>query len=392
MACGVTSLAPGASTNCTADYILTQMDIDAGHRANSATACGVPPAGADGRDTDTTDTPLTRVTAIDLEKSATLDMTVVDPDERVDLGDKIVDGFTITNTGNVTLTSVDLLDALVGNSTAVACGVGTLAPGASTNCTADYFITQPDIDAGTVHNSATACGTPPTGADVCDTDTTDTPLPRIPVLSILKDTHGSNGDWGDGVFVVINENVEWRYIVTNTGNVTLTNVTVTDVEVSNPDTSMDNSPDIDCGGGTNIIASMAPGATVTCDAGPVTNTVAIGTTYQNIGTASTTFGTTTVTDDDPSSYTSRPFGMLMTNTQLCSLPNDEFRLLFTPDQGRGYKLNASNPGQFYYNMFYVGAGDETVNFNTPISMGNSGQYADPYVCRCGLHDQDGKWG
>src|SRR5439155_19296764 len=93
-------------------------------------------------------------------------------------GDTIHYTFTITNTGNVTLTGVELTDALVGFSNATCGGVTTLAPGASTTCTADYTLTQADVDAGTVHNSATACGNPPTGSEVCDIKTSDTPITR----------------------------------------------------------------------------------------------------------------------------------------------------------------------------------------------------------------------
>ena len=71
--------------------------------------------------------------------------------------------FLVTNTGNVTLTGVTVDDPLVGP---VSCPVTTLAPGASTTCTATYTLTQADVDAGTVDNTATVTGTPPTGADV----------------------------------------------------------------------------------------------------------------------------------------------------------------------------------------------------------------------------------
>ena len=64
--------------------------------------------------------------------------------------------------------------------------------------------------------------------------------------------------------------------------------------------------------------------------------------------------TCTVTNND------MPF-TLVTNSALCSFdrdtstPQDDFRLLFTPDhQAPGYKQNASNPGQFYFNAFYTG--------------------------------------
>jgi hypothetical protein len=51
----------------------------------------------------------------------------------------------------------------------------------------------------------------------------------------------------------------------------------------------------------------------------------------------------------------------------------QFRLIFTPDlpSTSTYKLNASNPGQFFYNIFYVGTPGETVTITTEID--------DPFV-------------
>ena len=62
-----------------------------------------------------------------------------------------------------TLTAVTIDDAKVGVAT---CSGTTLAPGASTTCTATYSITQADVDAGAVENTARASGRNPAGTAI----------------------------------------------------------------------------------------------------------------------------------------------------------------------------------------------------------------------------------
>ena len=76
------TLAPGAQLVCTGSYTLTQADLNAGQVANTATADSdqTPP-------TDATETvPLPQAPALTLVKNGTLDMTVVAPDDRADVG------------------------------------------------------------------------------------------------------------------------------------------------------------------------------------------------------------------------------------------------------------------------------------------------------------------
>ncbi len=97
-----------------------------------------------------------------LTKSAAV--TDVNTDFKIDLGDTIAWSFLVKNTGTTTITNVAVTDPTAG---AVTCPVTTLAPGASTTCTATalHAITQADVDAGVVSNTATAAGktrpTPP---------------------------------------------------------------------------------------------------------------------------------------------------------------------------------------------------------------------------------------
>ncbi|MFW0776067.1 DUF7507 domain-containing protein, partial [Paenarthrobacter nitroguajacolicus] len=102
------------------------------------------------------------------------------------VGDVITYAFSAKNTGNVTLKNVSITDPLVGLSALVYTwpGVpGELLPGQTVTAAATYAITQADIDAGHVANSATTTGTPPTGPPVTPPPgTTDTPLPQAPAM------------------------------------------------------------------------------------------------------------------------------------------------------------------------------------------------------------------
>ncbi len=221
-------LAPNASVTCTATYIVTQADLDAGSVANIASA-------TDGTTTSPTDTvtvPATQSPAIDVEKTASaIDMAVVGPTNRADAGDRITYSFVIKNTGNVTLNTVELDDALLGF-TGASCSDadGMLAPNATTTCSAVYAITQGNIDAGSVANTATAYGNPPQGNqdergdDVSDTDGTTTTIPQAPILSVEKTSTTAK-------VTAAGQVVPYSYVVKNIGNVTLTGTTLYDNNV-----------------------------------------------------------------------------------------------------------------------------------------------------------------
>jgi uncharacterized repeat protein (TIGR01451 family) len=232
--CPAGSLAPGASTTCTAMYTLTQADVDSGHVANTATASGTPPTGSPTTGTDTTDTPIPSAPALTLVKSAGT------PSGHT-AGSTIAYSFLVTNTGNVTLTSVGVSDPKAG---AVSCPVTTLAPGGSTTCTARYTLTQVDVDAGKVINTATASGTPPTGNPVTATDTVTTPITPAPALTLDKQAGTPTG-------ASAGSTIAYTFVVQNTGNVTLHAVGVTDAKV---------------GAVTCPAVSLAPGASITCEA------------------------------------------------------------------------------------------------------------------------------
>src|SRR5262249_36331009 len=140
--------------------------------------------------------------AISLAKHA----TVIDANHNgvVDVGDEVAWTFLVTNTGHLTL-RVAVHDPRAGS---ISCPATTLAPGASTTCTADkrHVLTQADFDAGSVSNTAPATGTVPGGNSVTSPPSTATvPLPDKPALELVKlakvvdSNHDGRNDPGDTV-------------------------------------------------------------------------------------------------------------------------------------------------------------------------------------------------
>jgi uncharacterized repeat protein (TIGR01451 family) len=236
--CPVDMLAPLETTTCTATYLLTQADADAGIVHNDATAAGNPPVGDPVTAADSVDIPIAAGPGITLDKQAGTPSSA-------QAGGTLAYTFGVTNTGNVTLTGVAVTDPKVG---AVACPVTALAPGESTTCTANYTLTQADLDAGTVANSASVAGTPPTGTPVTDADTVTTPIAQVPSISLDKNAdilaEALQGDL-----------VNFTFVATNTGNVTLTGIALTDPMLTT----------LTC-----PATMLAPGESMTCTGSPYT--------------------------------------------------------------------------------------------------------------------------
>ena len=106
--CPDTALFPGISETCTATYTTTQADVDAGSISNTATATGKAPCGQMVWATSSAKVYAEQKAAISLEKSATV---VGSSDGRYSAPGQTVDySYLITNTGNVALNPVTLLD------------------------------------------------------------------------------------------------------------------------------------------------------------------------------------------------------------------------------------------------------------------------------------------
>ena len=108
--------------------------------------------------------------------------------------------------------------------------------------------------------------------------------PDTPRIQIEKATNGVDADTpAGGPLLEVGSPVTWTYVVTNTGNVPLTNVKVVDDKLGA----------ITCPKTTLIILEQ-----MTCTASGFAELIQ----YANVGTVSGSYGSTIVTDTDPSHY------------------------------------------------------------------------------------------
>lgn len=212
ISCTPTVLAPGASATCTGkEHTATTDDIAAGSIHNEVSATGTEPGGEKITD-DAEQTVFPRIApAIEVTKSAS-PRTFDRP------GQVITYTYVITNTGDVTLHSVDLTDSVFGN---VTCPQTVLAPGASMTCTHTHTITQADIDGGVVSNAATATGTAPDGQIVMDDPPEEINAGHAAAIEITKTARPT-------VYSRHGELITYTYRVANQGNVTLRDVVLSD--------------------------------------------------------------------------------------------------------------------------------------------------------------------
>ena len=237
----------------TAVHTLTQADIDQGGLSNTVTVDATDPFGTvvsdtsdngDDSDGNSVDDPTTFVIvpgpAIEAVKTVATGGSLA--------GDTVVFEIAVTNVGDVTLTDIAVTDNLsrADGTVLVSDGPATqitpapptpsMAPGATFVFAFSYTLTQEDVDAGGLINSATAVGTPPAGPPVSDIsdngddsdgnltdDVTSLVITPAPDFEVVKTARAlPDGDVFAGAVVTFD------VTVTNSGNVTLQNLAVAD--------------------------------------------------------------------------------------------------------------------------------------------------------------------
>jgi uncharacterized repeat protein (TIGR01451 family) len=223
------SMAQGASVtyNCSLANVTSNF-------TNVATANGTPPSGpnvsaSDSAPVTVTVTPPPSHPAITIAKDPKL--------QAVDVGGTATFKITVTNTGNVTLTSVTVDDPLSPNCSK---SLGTLAVGQASS----YSCTKPNVQKS-FRNVASVTGTPPSGPNVTGSDHADVtasapftpPKPKQPKIDIVKSPKSQTvttkvtserSTTGATKTSIVYSSAHFTIKVTNTGQVTLHNVVVTD--------------------------------------------------------------------------------------------------------------------------------------------------------------------
>jgi uncharacterized repeat protein (TIGR01451 family)/gliding motility-associated-like protein len=280
----IASLAPGASATLTASHTVTQADLNAGKFDNSASVSGVYRDASNVSHTatasDIATIPAVQTPVVTIDK-----VSNTTPNNFDGTGDILTYSITIRNTGNVTLSDLTVTDP---TATVTGSPVASLAPGVSATLSASYTVVQSDLDAGKVDNTATVTGTYHDSGNTPHT-VTASDIVTIPALQTAGISLEKSSSTNPNTYDLAGDVLTYNLVITNTGNVTLTNLVVTDAI-----TTISGSP----------VASLAPGASVTLTAqhtvtqndlnqGIVTNNASVTGTYHD---ASSTVHHVTATD------------------------------------------------------------------------------------------------
>lgn len=201
------------------------------------------------------------------------------PGPQIEQGGQVWFRFVLTNVGSVEVNNLTLSDSVypTNNCTLPA----ALAPNAFTECTIGPF----PAEEGPHHNIVTASGMFGTET-VISTDEAYYFSGNLPEVTIDKQISKNGGEtWRDSVNVKAGREVSYKFVITNTGNVALTNLVLTD------DTHSTSS----C----VLPASLEPDATFECVIGPFPVGSA---SHTNTATITASFGDQTITASDTASY------------------------------------------------------------------------------------------
>ncbi len=188
---GITIPVAGSRT-CTGSYTLTQADLDNngggdGDIDNTATA----DTNETGPQSSSQTVPIAQVPALNVAKSSTTTSITA-------AGQVVPYTFTVTNTGNITLTGITVTDPM--------CGAAPVRQSGDTNTdnqlqttetwvyTCNHTVTQAEVDTGGNLSNTVTADLNQTGPD---TDTLNIPVIQNPAINVVKEVSTDNVTWND---------------------------------------------------------------------------------------------------------------------------------------------------------------------------------------------------
>ncbi|MGO1069981.1 DUF7507 domain-containing protein [Lysobacter sp. CA199] len=282
---------PGATCVLTGTYRVTPADANAGTIRNTATVVDTPPPGgaavcpsgsADPKCNPSVDVPVVQQPNLASIKAMTANADE-DGDGRVSVGDTLTYTITVTNTGNVDLTDVVVSDDKITPNT-ITCA--SVAPTGTCVLSGTYKVVQSDADTGSVANTATVITTTPNACQSGSTEARCRPSVTVtiearPAVAIVKVATLTVDEGTQGVGNV-GDVITYAVRITNTGNVTLSEMATRDVLEGYPATTLN------CATNT-----LAPGQSTDCN--PYTHAITreeanAGGTLDNLVTVTARYG------------------------------------------------------------------------------------------------------
>ena len=205
---------------------MTEDDILAGKVVNEATATGEDPEDHDpevkpGQTEDDTDKVNSRLTVTKTTTSTPAN------GKSYALGETIEYKIVVENDGNVTISNIEVTDILSTAQDKVIGTIDKLAPAETKEFTFSYVVTEDDILAGKVVNEATATGEGPEDHDP-EVKPGQTEDDTDKVNSHLTVTKTTTSTPANGTTYALGETIEYKIVVENDGNVTISNIEVID--------------------------------------------------------------------------------------------------------------------------------------------------------------------
>ncbi len=225
IACPATTLAVGEQMTCT----ITDVAV-AGPYTNTATVTAQPlgldgsPFGAPLTDDDPANY-FGLAPDLTLVKSVNGDDANTAPGPEVRVGAPVVFDYVVTNTGNVELVDVALVDDILGP---ISCPANSLAVGAEMTCTVtDVAAVGTNTNVGTVTGQPNGPDNTPVGEPIDVSDPANY-TGVGPAIEVVKSVNGDDANAASGPQVRVGESVLFTYVVTNTGDTTINGIALDD--------------------------------------------------------------------------------------------------------------------------------------------------------------------